>query len=47
MFTHARHRGAEIPRGTWVATDRGRPGAGLAGRHPDTALALEALLAGP
>lgn len=33
--------------GTWVAADSGRPGAGLAGRHPDTALALEALLAGP
>jgi hypothetical protein len=32
--------------GTWVTADGGRPGAGLAGRHPGTALALEVLLAG-
>jgi hypothetical protein len=33
--------------GTWEATDPGPPGAALAGRHQDTALALEVLLAGP
>jgi hypothetical protein len=33
--------------GTWEAADPGRPGAALACRHPDTAMALEALLASP
>ncbi|MFD7444955.1 hypothetical protein [Streptomyces sp. NPDC059909] len=33
--------------GTWETADPGVPGAAFAGRHPDTAVALEVLLAGP